>query len=187
MLQSFSALVAFSKLDGAALASSTAQTTILPDQGIGLLPGGTLVHSGQYLRIEAFGRMSTVVTTPGTLTFTFKVGAVNAAVTSAIPLNVTAQTNASWSLEWNLYPTVVGGGTKCTLMHVAKFFSRGILGSPAAATGPGGVIVLPDTAPAVGTGFDSTASQTVDLQATWSVSSASNSILCHGYTLELKN
>jgi hypothetical protein len=36
----------------------------------------------------------------------------------------------------------------------------------------------------VGTGFDSTAAQLVDLFATWSVANASNSITCHQFHIE---
>jgi hypothetical protein len=45
--------------------------------------------------------------------------------------------------------------------------------------------VLPyNAAPAVGTGFDSTAAQLVDLFATWSVANAANSITCHQFLIE---
>src|SRR5258707_628030 len=71
----------------------------------------------------------------------------------------------------------------------ANFFSIGtLLNAPAVGTTQGvGVAPLPDTAPVVGTGFDSTLTQTVDLFATWSISNAANSLTLYQYTLESLN
>lgn len=187
MNQSFVGLLKASVANSTALASSTSQTTILPLGAIYLLPPNFIDYVGKSFRVLAFGRMSTVVTTPGTFAFTLKVGTVNAATTGAIALNTTAQTNASWWLDWSLTVVTVGGGTACTLMHAAHFTSRAIIGSVAAASGGNQTIVLPDTAPAAGTGFDETAQQSIDLQGTWSISNASNSILTHSYKLYSEN
>lgn len=69
-------------------------------------------------------------------------------------------------------------------MHGGEWRSESVIASPAAGAGGIGVLPLPASAPAVGTGFDSTAAQTVDLQAQWSVANAGNSIQVHQYVLE---
>jgi len=170
--------------DGAALASSTTATSILLGQAKQTIPAGYFDAIGKSMTVKASGRVSTVVTTPGTLTLDIRFGSVIVATSQAIALNVTAQTNATWDLEWNLTARAVGSSTSANLMHVGKWISRASLNAPAVGTTNGvGTVLIPDTAPAVGTGFDSTAAQTVDLFATWSVSNASNSILCHMFKL----
>jgi len=121
---------------------------------------------------------------PGTLTLDIRFGSVIVATSQAIALNVTAQTNATWTLEWNLVARAVGSRTTANVMHYAEWKSRASLNAPAVGTTNGvGTVLIPDTGMAVGTGFDSTAVQQVDLFATWQVSNASNSITCHMYKL----
>lgn len=170
--------------DGTALSNSTSATSILNSQAKATLYPQNLPFAGAELVVEASGRISTVVTTPGTLTLDIRFGSVIVATSQAIALNVTAQTNATWKLKWNLTARAVGGSTTANLIHTAEWISRASLNAPAVGTTNGvGVVLIPDTAPAVGTGFDSTASQQVDLFATWSVANASNSIQCHQYRL----
>jgi hypothetical protein len=70
------------------------------------------------------------------------------------------------------------------LMGIGTFQSEACLGSIASVAT---TTMLPLTAPAVGTGFDSTVMNVVDLFATWGTSSASNSIQTHMYSLESLN
>jgi hypothetical protein len=72
-------------------------------------------------------------------------------------------------------------------MGAGRWLSRASLNAPAVGTTTGvGEVLLPDTAPAVGTGFDSTVANIADLFAQFGTSNA-NSILCHQYTLESLN
>jgi 3-oxoacyl-[acyl-carrier-protein] synthase III len=71
----------------------------------------------------------------------------------------------------------VGDGTLANFMHT------GILHS-AIVSATNLDNIFPTTAPAVGTGFDASTSAALDLQATWSAASASNSIQLHQYLLE---
>ena len=169
------------QIDGSALSNTTTPTSILPAQAkCTLEPQNGFI--GKKYRVKASGRISTVVTTPGTLTLDIRFGSVIVATSQAIALNVTAQTNATWDLEWDLTVRAVGGSTSANIMHTAKWISRASLNAPAVGTTNGvGTVLIPDTAPAVGTGFDSTATQTVDMFATWSVANASNSIQVHQY------
>jgi hypothetical protein len=67
-------------------------------------------------------------------------------------------------------------------MHQGEWTSESVIGSGVPTAGGAGTHMLPNAAPAVGTGFDSTVSMIVDLFATWSLNNA-NSILVHQYEL----
>lgn len=174
------------QVDGSALASSTAATSLLAPQAKFTLPAN-LLQIGTKLIVRAGGRISTVVTTPGTLTLDIRLGSVVAFNGGAMNLNVTAQTNATWGLEIDLLVRSIGASTSATVIGIGNFWSRAVIGSAAVAAGGVGTSMLPDTAPAAGTGFDSTSAQIVDFFGTWSVSNASNSITCHQYELVLCN
>jgi hypothetical protein len=183
-MRGFNQLLAEAQADGAALASSVAETSILPAASRVTLLQNYFDRIGKVLRCRAAGRISTLVTAPGTLTLRFKFGAIVVWNSGAIPLNVNAQVNAAWELNLDMVIRALGSGTNATLLGVGQWNSRAVIGSAAAAAGGVGSIVLPDTAPAVGAGFDSTAAQQIDLTAQWSVSNAANSILLHQFSLE---
>jgi hypothetical protein len=175
------------QVDGTALSNSTTATSILPAAAKFVLPSNLLLI-GTKLRIKASGRISTVVTTPGNLTLDVRFGSTVVFNGAATALNVTAQTNATWDLEIDLTCRSIGASTSATMLGTGKWISRASLNGPAVGTTTGvGTVLLPDTAPAVGTGFDSTASQTVDLFGTFSVANAANSIQLHQYELILLN
>lgn len=173
-------------VDGTALTNSTTPTSIIPAAAVHTLPANDMVVGKQY-RLLARGRISTLVTTPGTLTFDVRLGAVTAFASGALALNIVAKTNVSWLLELLLTCRAIGGGTSANLMGLGQFTSEAVIGSPLTSVGGSGILLLPASAPAVGTGFDSTASQAVDFRATWSVASTSNSIQLHQYSLESMN
>ena len=175
------------QVDGTALSNTTTPTSIIAPAARFVLPSN-LFQIGTKLRINAGGRISTVVTSPGNLTLDVRLGTVVVFNGGASALNVTAQTNTTWELEINLICRSIGASTSATILGIAKWWTRASLNAPAVGTTTGvGVVLLPDTAPTVGTGFDSTASQAVDLFATWGTASASNSIRCDSYELVLCN
>jgi hypothetical protein len=102
-------------------------------------------------------------------------------------LNIVAKTNVPWILEWIMTCRAIGSGTTSNLMHQGAWTSEAVIGSPLPSAGGAGTHLLPNAAPAVGTGFDSTAAQTVDLFGTWSVANAANSIQVHQYKIEALN
>lgn len=166
--------------DGTALANSTTPTSILPAARKPIIPSAFFDAVGKAFRLEASGRISTVVTTPGTLTLTVRFGSIDVFSSGAMSLNTTAQTNVAWFLEVDMILRALGSGTSANMMGQGKFRSHAVIGSPAPTAGGAGVHLLPyNAAPAVGSGFDCTASQQVDLFATWSVANASNSIQTH--------
>jgi hypothetical protein len=174
-------VLASSVANGATLTTTTA-TSILHGSGIGVIPASTL-QVGSTIKALLRGRMNTVVTTPGTLTFDLRLGSTVVSALGAINLNTTAQTAASFDLELLATILSLGTGTGATALVTARFSSRALVGSAAVAAGGVGVIILPDTSPAVGTGFDSTAAQAVNVFATFTVAS---SLTVHQSITELK-
>ena len=165
--------------DGSALTNSTTATSLLSGQAKWAMPSGFFKRVGDQLLVKAAGRISTVVTTPGTLTLDLRIGSVVVANGGAMTLSTTAKTNVAWHLEWLLTARTVGNSTSATLMHQGVFWSEAAGATTVA--GEMKAIGLPQSAPAVGTGFDSTAAAYLDLFGTWSVANASNSITCHQF------
>jgi hypothetical protein len=137
--------------------------------------------------VEASGRISTVVTTPGTLTFTWRLGGNLVASSPAFALNIVAKTNVTWWLRWAMTVRAVGTGTTANCMHTGFWASEAVIGSPLPTVGGSGVLLIPASAPAVGAGFDSTISNISDLFAAWSVANAANSIQVHQYRVMSPN
>lgn len=180
-------LLASAVADSTALTASTTATTILHGSGVAQLNGGVL-DIGTTIKCLLRGRISTVAT-PGTLTFDLRFGPTSNIVMSAlgaINLNATATTNQSFELEIEGTVRALGTGTSANMLVTARFSTRSLIGSATVAAGGVGVITLPDTAPAVGTGFDSTVDNTINVFATWGTNNA-NSIQTHQSWIWLLN
>lgn len=170
--------------DGTAITNTVTQATLLPTTGAKFtLPAGVFQYVGQMAKITATGRISNVVTTPGTLLFQVLFGA-NVVVnngSSAVGLNIVAKTNVPWWLEILMTARSVGAGTAATLFYQVMFVSESVVG---AAAGAASSSFMPTATPAVGAGFDSTIANVVDLQAKFSVSTATTSIQLHQFIFE---
>lgn len=185
-VMSWSELLIAANADGPALSNTTTATAITPVSSKLQMPANWFTV-GRKLRVTAHGRISTLVTSPGTLTLDLRLGAVIVANGGAMSLNIVAKTNVPWVLIWDLTCRSIGNGTAATLMHTGLWTSEAVIGSPLPTAGGSGVITLPAATPAVGTGFDSTAAATLDLFGTWSAASASNSILVHQFEVSALN
>ena len=184
MQQGYIATLLNSIADGSALSNTTTATSILPVIAKPTLPANYL-FAGKMFRVRASGRISTVVTTPGTLTLDLRFGSVNVFSSGAMTLNIVAQTYVGWIYDSLITVRAVGATTTANVLGQGMWISHAVIGSPLPTAGGAGEHVLPyNAAPAVGTGFDSTAAQLVDLFATWSVANAANSIQCHQFLLE---
>jgi hypothetical protein len=171
---------------GAALTASTTPTNILPTSAIATLPNLFFNATSSRIRIFAAGIISTVVTTPGTLTFSVRFTAgstVIVATSDALALNIVAKSSVNWRLHWDLRAQTLGSGTSTTLAHNGVWISEAVIGSPLPSVGGVGVLPLNAAGNQVGTGFDGTAAQQVGLFATWSLNNA-DSITLTDYTLE---
>lgn len=187
--QSWQETLVIAQSDGAALTNTLVETSLLPGQAKYVLPANFLDYIGKTLRVRATGRISTVVTSPGTLTFRVKLNTtpIAVAVSPAFALNVAAKTNVTWLLEWSLTARTIGSGTAATLLHTGYWQSEAVIGSPLPSAGGSGQLMIPASAPAVGTGFDSTVPNLVDLTAQWGTANAANSLQLHQYALESLN
>lgn len=178
-----------SQVDGAALTASTTPTSILFATSKPQLYAG-FWYVGKAIKVVAQGRVSNIITAPGTLTLDLRLGPADpptivVANGGAMSLNVVAKTNVPWWLEWYLTCRAIGSGTAANLMHQGIWCSESVIGSAIPTVGGAGQHMLPNAAPAPGTGFNSTVGLFMDLFATWSLSNA-NSILCHQFhVLEL--
>lgn len=172
-------------VDGPPLTASTTPTSILTPAAKLVLPAGYF-QPGRILKIAAQGRVSNIVTSPGTLTFDVRFGGIVVANGGAMALNTVAKTNVPWILDWILTCRAIGNGTTANMMHQGEWTSESVVGSPLPSAGGAGTHMLPNAAPAVGTGFDSTVGIIVDLFATWSLNNA-NSILVHQFRVESLN
>lgn len=130
------------------------------------------------------GRVSCAVTTPGTFRIDVRLGGVVASDTLAVPLNIVAQTNVPWHYDALITCRAVGSGTSANLITQGLLSSTAFLNVPAVATGPwsGNITVPYNTAPVVGTGFNSQSALTLDIFFTQTV--ATGSFICHQAMIE---
>ena len=187
-----------SETDGPALTASTTPTSLLPSGARAILPANW-ADIGRKLKFHLGGRISNIVTTPGTFTFDLRLGTIASSIVAenlgAVQLNAVAQVNVSFWLDATLTVRAIGSGTAANALGMGLFVSQAIVGggtgvAGAATAGGAGTSsysqTLPQTAPAVGTGFDSTVSNAVDVFGTWSLNNA-NSIQVHEYELIAMN
>jgi hypothetical protein len=170
--------------DGPTL-SAAAAATCLSAQGKKTLPANFFNYIGQTLRIEAAGRISSIITTPGTARFDIRLGGSVIFDSAAILLDtVAAHTTRQWRLVIDMTVRVVGSA--------GNFFGHGlwtcedILGTPA--TAPKGSLsaVLPwNTTPAVGGNADFTTAGVLDMFFTQT--EATGSMTVHQYSAAAPN
>jgi hypothetical protein len=159
--------------DGTAVTGTT-EGTILPTPARIFIPSGYMNRIGKRFAVRASGRISNIVTTPGTLTLRLKLGPtanIAVAASSAIQLNAVAKTLRS-----------IGSGTAATLFPMGTWTSESVVGSAVPASGGAGTAMWQAATPAVGTGFDSTVDNLLDLTAQFSLTG--NSIQLHTFALE---
>lgn len=169
--------------DGTAKTATTAGT-VLPTQALYTLPPN-FFYPGKAVRIRAMGRISCVVTTPGTFRLDLRLGGTVVFDSGALNLNVVAKTNVPWWFEAYLTCRTAGSGTAATLMGQGLFESEAVVGSPLPSAGSNGSLLCPVGAPAVGGGFDSTASKQIDLFHTQTA--ATGSVTLHQFLVEALN
>jgi len=175
-------VIASSYTDGPTLTAAAA-ASCLPTYVPTTLPAGYW-QIGRIWRITASGRISCVIATPGTARFDLRLAAVTVWDSLAIPLNIVAKVNVPWYLEVLLACRAVGSGTSAALFGQGYWLSEAALLVPLPATGPGpGGNTLPyNTAPVVGTGFDSTAANALDFR--WTQTAATGSMTMHQFLIE---
>lgn len=144
---------------------------------------------GKALSIQLRGNLSNIVTTPGTVTFQVMLGAVVAFTTGAINFSTTAHTTLPFWLDIDLTCQVGGAGTQAKLMGQGLMVSNCVSNTSAADSVANTLpsLMVPNTTPAQGTGFDATASQKLDIFVGFSVSNAGNGVQARQYRLRALN
>lgn len=162
---------------------TTAKTVINQDNLVTLPPNYCTV--GTKFRVKAWGGLSNIVTTPGTVTFQIMMGTIVAWTSGAIQMSTTAHTLIPFDLETTLRVDTIGTSTTAKTIGGGKL--NGIMftvGAGADSTTVVGEFPLPATAPAVGTGFDSTISNILDFWVGFSISNSGNGVQLYDYTVE---
>jgi hypothetical protein len=168
--------------DGPTLTTAAAASCI-PVASRLILPNNYWTIGKQWC-VRLHGRISNVVTAPGTARFDFRTGPSGTIVawdSGALNLNVVAKTTVPWFLDLLLTCRSVGNGTQTTLFGVGEFRSEAVVGSPVNTAGGNGALLCPVGAPVVGTGFDNTAANAVDFFFTQTV--ATGSLTVHSYDI----
>lgn len=122
-----------------------------------------------------------------TMIFSIMMGAVSACVSATQKVTTTGGTTEPLYMHVDITCRAIGNGTLANLTSGGFFIGRGICPAGATAganyTAGMGNASWREATPAVGTGFDSTVANVVDLQCTMGTSSASNGIQIQGYKL----
>lgn len=170
--------------DGTAV-TGTAEASLLPAAANAVIPANYPWRVGTRLKLRASGRISNIVTTPGTLTLRMKLGPtknINVLASAAMQLNAVVKTNVGWDLDLDIVCRAVGAGTATLLFGQGQWTSESVVGSPLPSAGGAGSHMWQPSAPTTGTGFDSTAASVLDLTAQFSLTG--NSIQLHEFALD---
>lgn len=162
----------------------TTAKTVLNQTELVTLPANYL-KIGSKLRVRVAGGLSNIVTTPGTVTFQVMMGSIVAFTTGAIQMSTTAHTLIPFWLDVVLRTDSIGTGTTAKFLGMGKL--NGIMftvGAGADSTTVVGEFPVPATAPAVGTGFDSTIANILDFWTGFSISNAGNGVQLYDYEAE---
>jgi len=179
--------------DGTGPSNTTTATSILPAAARYTLPANYFSEPGKQIRVRVAGRQSGAASANnGNITFDVRFGTVASPIVvfngGATAQNATATTNQTFIFWADLVCRAIGSGTSANMMGIGQWTSRTSLNAPAVGTTTGvGTVNLPDTAPAVGTGFDSTITNVVDVFVTYSIANSGSSITTHQYSLESLN
>lgn len=168
--------------DGTAV-TAAAETIMVPNY---TLPANYFIP-GRTVRYMLFGRLSTVITTPGTITTRLRYGGVAGVALAAggayAPDSTAASTNLTFWVEW--WAVCRSAGTTGTVMCCGRQFLNDMDdASVAAAVANTAMSVMPVSAPATAT-IDTTVASA--LSPTWTQSVATGSMTVHLAVLESMN
>lgn len=162
---------------------TTSKSVINAQSLYSLYPGFWTI--GRMVRIAVVGAISNIVTTPGTVTFEVKLGPtanIVAFTTGAMQMSTTAHTTLPFWLDILLTCRAVGASTSANLIGQGIMSSQTVAATAVAdSTSSHTSLMCPNTAPAVGTGFDSTVTNLLDLWVGFSISNAGNGVQIQQY------
>lgn len=173
--------------DGPTLLSN-ARASAVPTHARAVLPNN-FFYVGRRIKFTISGRLSCVITTPGTARWDICMGSAGTTVvfdTGALTLNTAvAKGNVPFQLMIELTCTAVGASTSTTFFPNAWVASEALINSPAPSAGGNVLLNVPVGTPAVGAGFDNTASSAIDLFFTQTVNTGAMTV--HNYSVDVTN
>jgi hypothetical protein len=186
-LQTFQETIIASVTDGPVL-TAAARASCIPTANRITLPS-SFFYVGRIIKFMLSGRISCVVTTPGTARFDITMGAAGTTIvfdTLALNLNIVAKTTVPWYFEAKLVCRAVGATTLTTFFPMGSYFtSEAVVGSPLPTVGGNGSLLAPVGTPAVGAGMDNNAASILDVFFTQTV--ATGSMTVHNYQVDVLN
>lgn len=189
-IQTYPQILTVGATDGPVLTGASAGSCI-PVANRLILPNNYF-YIGKAIRITMQGRISCAVTTPGTARFDFRTGPSGTIIahdTGAMNLNIVVKATVPWWLDMFLVCRAVGTSTSTTLMGFSRFMSEAVIAAPLPTVGGVGALLASAGSvsgpPAVGTGFDVTAANAIDVFFTQTVSTGSMTV--HNYMVEEMN
>ncbi len=153
---------------------TTAKSVINPEDVIG--PSYNYFDVGTAFKFHVGGGLSNRASTPGTFHFRVMYGSVIVYTTGDLTFNANARTLLPFSLDIELTVRATGNGTNANMMGMGRFGGIHL-------TNTDGLIQVPVTAPAVGTGFDSGPSALFDLYCGFGTSDAGNGVQVQEYNI----
>ena len=170
--------------DGPTL-TAAARASCIPTPDRIIIPSKTF-RVGSRIRFRMGGRISCVITTPGTARLDICMGAAGTTIvldTLALGLNIVAKTTVPWYFDAELVCRAAGAGTVTTFFPQAFFASEAVVGSGLPTVGGNGLLNVPVGTPAVGGGMDNTVASILDVFFTQTV--ATGSFTVHNYSVDI--
>lgn len=163
---------------------TTAKSVTQPGAAVSL--PANFWNVGRKVKLTVVG--SETHTSGNTMTFQFQLGNVAALSSGALTMTTTTHTDVPFVATCWVQCRTVGTSTAATLLGQWLVQGQGFAMTSAADNAAGtGYAIGPNTIPAVGTGFDSTATQTMDFFAAMSGNTAALGIQVHFISWEVMN
>lgn len=170
-------------VSGAAL-TTAASVEMLPAVGRWNWSPQPPIKIGDIVTFKAFGKISCVITTPGTARFDIRISSTVIADSGALNLNVVAKTNVPWWLDFEGFVSAIGSGTGATLTGLFRFTSEAVVGAAVNTAGGNGVLLAPVGGAVAGSGFDSTITNTLTANFTQTVATGSMTCLSSRWNMD---
>lgn len=184
--------VAWQRASGTLFNTYTTAKRVILDTAIWSVPVNYMVP-GRKIRIRIFGAISNIVTTPGLFNLQMRMGTIASPIaafdTGNIQLNATAHTTIPFFADIVVCAQVEGITTAAKLLGMCDISGIMITRTAGQTDDAQGVqeIIAPATAPAQGTGYDSTINNFCDTAAGFTISNAGNGIQIHTFSEEILN
>lgn len=138
--------------------------------------GGQL-QPGSYISVDAWGAIACTGTPTLVLGIYWGLAAGTALAASSAKTLASGLASSGFLIQWR--------GRVVTNGNAGSIIGHGVLFLPTAVSTFATPTPLPETTPAAVASLDMTVNTKISLGATWSASSASNSVTCHGFNVRI--